>query len=543
MSHVGPMTWLHRLEFLMASAVTVLLAGMQIRYFLRGGGLWQDEIGTVNLASMASLSEMWEQLPNEKIPVFPLLLLRCWVSLGFASDMALRVPGLVLGFLILAGFWRLARQFGCLAPLIALAFFGLNFEATRTIGFIRGYGLGILLNLCMLSFVWQYVQNPTRRNFWLAAFSTILTVHTLFNNSVLVFAVLAAGMLVCSLKHEWKKTLLLFFMGLLALATMSIYVPMILRSRDWTVISAPRPDQVTLHEFFSDLMVAMAPLAHFWAVFWGCAAAVVLLPVVRRNVQPTLSESSAERAKLLFLGTALVVGAVGYSLFLYNAAQYFPPKHFIVFFGFSAVLAESLLQGVLGRYLSCRLLVLAAVGIACCSQVVPIWHRAGESESEMTQVARFLEEHANKDDVIVLSHFVLGMIFDRYYHGPAEWFTIPPLKDYRTHRQDLYKRRMLEDDAIKPILDRIENALKNGHKVYVLNPQFNVRPSAGGVLARPPLPDTGWNMEPYQNEWNWQLNVFLSRHIPNETRDSSSLVFQSMHRFRLGLVCFRGWQP
>jgi len=133
----------------------------------------------VNIAQLPSVLDVWEHLQFDSMPLVWPYVLRAWAALGFTSDLALRFPGLVLGLLVLAALWILAPQFGCRTPLIALAFVELNFEGTRTVGYIKQYGLGILLNLGFLASVWSCVKSPSRWRWWLALLVGMLGAHTL----------------------------------------------------------------------------------------------------------------------------------------------------------------------------------------------------------------------------------------------------------------------------------------------------------------------------------------------------------------------------
>ena len=73
---------------------------------------------------------------------------------------------------------------------------------------------------------------------------------------------------------------------------------------------------------------------------------------------------------------------------------------------------------------------------------------------------------AQRDDLVVVSPWFLAVSFNRYYVGAAPWSTIPPLEDTSVHRTDLLARQLQAEDPIAPLVTRVENTLRGGHRVY-----------------------------------------------------------------------------
>jgi hypothetical protein len=129
-------------------------------------------------------------------------------------------------------------------------------------------------------------------------------------------------------------------------------------------------------------------------------------------------------------------------------------------------------------------------------------------------VASRLHAEASREDFVVVYPWYFGISFDRYFQGPAAWSTMPPLADHRLHRYDLALARLEEDHAIQPLLDRIAATLRSGHQVWL----------AGRVEIPPPVhprvPDLrlparrnpGWNYAPYLENWQAQIEAFVSDH-------------------------------
>ena len=45
-----------------------------------------------------------------------------------------------------------------------------------------------------------------------------------------------------------------------------------------------------------------------------------------------------------------------------------------------------------------------------------------------------------------------GITFNRYYHGPAHWVTVPPIDSHQVHRNDLVLEKMNQPEPMVPVL-------------------------------------------------------------------------------------------
>jgi hypothetical protein len=87
-------------------------------------------------------------------------------------------------------------------------------------------------------------------------------------------------------------------------------------------------------------------------------------------------------------------------------------------------------------------------------------------KTNMDLLAAKLEELSQKDDLIVVSPFYVGISFSRYYRGSTTWITLPEVSDHSMHRYDLFKIKMTQNEPIKPVLQKMIGALKDGHRVW-----------------------------------------------------------------------------
>jgi len=84
-------------------------AGIHLAFLTHAGGLWRDEVNTINLAGRHSLGE----IANDSFPVLMPLTVRAWLALGLGqSDTVLRLLGVMVGLGILAALWVAALRGG-----------------------------------------------------------------------------------------------------------------------------------------------------------------------------------------------------------------------------------------------------------------------------------------------------------------------------------------------------------------------------------------------------------------------------------------------
>jgi hypothetical protein len=124
---------------------------------------------------------------------------------------------------------------------------------------------------------------------------------------------------------------------------------------------------------------------------------------------------------------------------------------------------------------------------------------------------------ASPQDFIVVTPWFCGISFARYFRAPANWETLPPIASHEIHRYDLVLSQMQNTNALAPVFEKISNALRSGHRVWVVG--LLEMPSADAVeppvLPPPPLPDYGWSDTPYVGSWAARTGFFLARHGAN----------------------------
>src|SRR5207237_7834622 len=158
------------------------------------------------------------------------------------------------------------------------------------------------------------------------------------------------------------------------------------------------------------------------------------------------------------------------------------------------------------------------------------------------KIAIALDQRATSEDVIVVTSFLYGVSFQRYYHGEASWQTVPQVADFSLHRWDLLKAAMAQPDPVPDLLSRAETVLRNGHKLFLVGKLGPPPPEQPEPLPPAPQSEFGWQMEPYVQHWKAELTYWIEHHAIHGTElpvDDSHLVNPLE---RLGAFEVSGWR-
>ena len=223
---------------------------------------------------------------------------------------------------------------------------------------------------------------------------------------------------------------------------------------------------------------------------------------------------------VLFAAVALTVGVIGYAAFLRALQYYTQPWYYITIVAFVACgldvlygawpittrpqVLPMLLRGV-------RMTVAVAL---LCLVVMPDWEEMPTRHTNVDLLGQRLESLAKKDDVILVPRWECAITLCRYYPGPAEVVSLPPIDDHRFHRYDLVLHQIITTDPIPPVLTKLENVLRSGHHVFVAGEL----PFPSAPLALPTTspvyrdPNGGWHGVPYDSAWPLRVGRFLRVH-------------------------------
>jgi hypothetical protein len=535
----------NRFEWLFAILILLISVCLHIRFVTHVGGLWRDEANSVNLAGLTSLAEIWRSIEYDSFPIFFVLVLRPWLELfGFYNDVALRVLGCIIGLGLLGALWYNARAFGARLPVLSLALVGLNPMLIRYGDSTRAYGLGILLILLTFGSFWRLVDSPSSlptRRVLTAAVLAVLSVHCLYYNSVLLFAIAAGALAVAVRARAWSKVATVLGIGMVAAASLLPYASMMGRKRAWTflvsfpgdfawlwrraceVLGSPDPLEIWLWVglFVAGLsIVASFAISNLWRGFARLRIRTENADTCSGRFTSKLTQPYRIPDAVLFAAVALTVGVVGYAAFLRALQYYTQPWYYITIVAFVAC-GLDVLYGAWPIATRPQVLpmllrgVRMAVALALlCLVVMPDWEEMPTRHTNVDLLGQRLESLAKKDDVILVPRWECAITLCRYYRGPAEVVSLPPIDDHRFHRYDLVLQQIITTDPIPSVLTKLENVLRSGHHVFVAGEL----PFPSVPLALPTTspvyrdPGGGWHGVPYDSAWPLRVGHFLREH-------------------------------
>jgi hypothetical protein len=511
-SDPGRLALLGRLELGVALGLTAFIVLLHGVVLFSAGPLWRDEINTVNLAALPTLGQVWDKLQFDSFPMVWFLVLRAWGAIGLAgTDLGLRVLGLLVGLGIVGLLWVTARRLGRTVPLVALVLVGLCPTMFRHGDSLRGYGAGVLVLLVLMAAFWDLLERLTWRRALLAALAALLTVQCSYHDSVFIFAMGVAAATVCVVRRSWGTLAVLAAIGLGSAASLLPYLPSMDQMQSWNMLlKAP----ITVDWLRLKFGEAVAYPGPFMLPFWTALVVLAVGACLWRIVRPKPDAPPLERDRALFIGITIVVGLVAYTLFLKSLSYPTQVWYYLWIMALLGVTIDAALALLVGSVAWRRWVRLGGVVALGTAMLITAWPEAQCRQTDLDLVGAKLEKLAGPDDLIVVDPWYMGLGMARYYHGSAPWVSIPEVTDFQTHRYDQVKAKMMEPDAIAPVLQRIAKTLQTGHRVWVVGDLAWV-PQGEQPLVLPPAPHpiTGLQEGPYTLSWSSQAAYFLQSHL------------------------------
>ena len=500
----------------------------------QAGALWRDEVNSVNTVSAVSFSDFVRQSEFDSFPLLWLTLLRVWVASGAgASDLGLRIFGLLGGLALFAALGFAALRLGRRPPLVGMALLAVNPEIVCWGASVRAWGLGAALSIVSLVFIHEATARPSRRRIGLAVLFAVLSVQCVFQNPVLLAALVGGAMAAALVEGQGRRALVPFGIGLAAALSLLPYFPLLLRVGEWRSLAHVPLSLDELAGRALAVFVASGPLVlAAWAAFFALAFAGGGLRLRDR------ATAGSERGGLILLTlVAMLLSSVGLGLFLQRVGHPTESWYFLGWIALLAACAELAIASSLPSRAR-RLALVALTLLVLAAGLPPALASLAEPQTNVDAIARQLEEHAESRDLVVVSPWVFAISLARYYHGNAPLETIPPLEEHRIHRYDLVKQAMQAPDPIAPLRERVNAVLETGGRIFVVGGLSTPPPGkAPPRLPPPPLPGTGWNAEPYEAAWSAEISALLRQHATS-IRD----VEMPRARERAYLRVFEGWR-
>jgi len=263
----------------------------------------------------------------------------------------------------------------------------------------------------------------------------------------------------------------------------------------------------------------------------------------------TSSSTGWERSdRALFCVTSIIVGIIGYTGFLLKLQFFMQPWYYIEILVLCAVSLDGILTASWPALCPWGLMrIVLLVGMMMLN-ARPAWAEAHTRRSNVDLAAVFLGQNASAGDLIVLQNAWEGITFNRYYHGQAQWLSVPPIDSHEVHRVDLVMAKMEQPEAMSAVLDATTNTLASGHDVWLVGsipiPRLQHRPRR--PTPPPPRPSempNRWWEGSYLYRWNQQLTAILLDHTRQAESKTIATPGPVNHFEDVSVVRFTGYRP
>lgn len=533
------------LELAAGMFLTLLAIAFHVMAATSAGGLWRDEANTLTVATLPRVADVWRNLGNDSFPILWMVSVRGLAAVfGPMNDHAFRDVGLTVGLGVTASLWLNARVFRHSVPLMSLALLGLNASMIQWGDSMRAYGIGILTILVACALIWRFVDVPSEARFVAAAIAAIVSVNTLFYNAVLILAFCAGGVAVCIRRRRWSYSAAVVLIGLLAAVSLIGYAPIVRGASAWNVlVRMPDYDFPWFWAKVGEALAASGPAAlPVWSTVTLTAVVGSVIVIFLRRQFP-LTEHQTD--VVYFAGVSLLLGSVGIFVFLRVLSYYTAPWYYLALLALIAVCVDAI-SGAIVHKRTLRLARLAlVVGVALVG-LMPTRHSVRQRLTDVDIIADTLRARANATDLVVISPWLLGISFTRYYHGDAPWVSVPSLGSLALSKYGRLRSTMSLPDQTAParfITDSISTVLRSGGQVFFAGMYPPIREGQVPIVLSPaPWKGEIWNEGAHEKQWDTMVQYFLRMHSSrNEVPIAVDRVVSPYERVTVD--AYRGWKP
>jgi len=541
------------------SAILLVLTAMN------AGPLWRDETNTFNLAHMPSLRDIWHNLQFESCPLLWPLLVRGCGMLGLTDgDMGIRILGLGIGLFFLISLWLCQYWIGGRTPILSIALLGGLPAFLFVVGANRAYGLAGCLLVLSFGKIWQLLESPTKSRILSAGFICLLFAQCIYYDAIFLGAMLTAGALVAIRRQKWKTLWTLAGIGLVAGASLYIYLPIVRRVPEYLSFwRSPSFDPATLWNGVRDAVAARSsanpdgtngPQIWIWIalLLGGIIVAIMMqrtrIPQTRKSEVASKNANPVRSDLALFCVISVVLGIIGYVGFLLKLQFFMQPWYYVEILILCAIALDGILSAGWPALHPWGLVRIGFLVVMMILNAGPAWAEAHTRRSNLDVVAVFLSDNASAGDLIVVQDAWEGITFNRYYRGQAQWVSVPPINSHEVHRIDLVIAEMSEPEAMTPVLLAITDTLTSGHHVWLVGsiPIARWEDAPPGPTPLPPRPSempTRWWMGSYLSWWNQQVTTLLLDHAQQEKAQAIAAPGPVNHFEYVSVVRFTGYKP
>jgi len=420
------------------------LSLIYVSAMMHAGFLCGDETCAVHLSRM-SPKQLYQWILFDSYPMAWPLVLKAYTALFGSSDISIRLLGLSVQVGILTSVIVFARKSNTIPLYTTTCLLFLPAFVNHTSS-ARAWGLGILTITMFYTSINAYVANASRRDFLLSIAFGVFAVQSTYYNSVLLFAILVS---IAAFHRQLIPSLLLI--GAVCGATMLPYIP---------VFTAAHSHYADLHvkyglaDFLAKLSETLFPdTANIFRLGWVIAIGFGLYSAWK----------SKNFAEILLIAVAIIC----YYAFLLQLHYQTNPWYYLPLV---AVVALAL-DRTAGRHHPKYALAMCAVVIVL---EFPFAYRSStEAQTNMNLILDDITARAADGDLVVLSPWHAGELFNYYYKGKGELLAVPniPVNQMFVTRWDL-ERDWIETNKVPDVtytVDRIRRTLASGHTAFVVS--------------------------------------------------------------------------
>lgn len=492
-------------ELAVAIFLSLAVAALHFNVMQHAGPLWRDEISSLRVATMPTLDGFWSALVYDPVPALFFGLLRLWNSFAFgATDESLRSLGFLIGLGILAAIWAAAWSIKKSPPTWAVLLLGLSPVALVFGDSMRAYGLGCLCNILAIGFLWKVIrERPRPVHLALALVAALLSVHSLFPNSLLLFAAVAGGMTVALYRRWWRTAFFIFGIGVVAAVSLLPYAGVIRQTQSWSPLAKTGIDS---NWIFTMMFRATRSGGTVAAGVWIGGAIVACLALFIAMCRPRLLQLQEEDRNLVFYSGITLLIALGATVCFFRFVGWTTSLWYYLPVMATAVVCIDAVSKVFRRN-PVSIMANSGLLLAAAALMSPIALQATNVRlTNIDLTTEAIAQRAQPSDLVIVDNYFYAISFNRYYHGKAPWLAVPDVSDFTLHRWDLLTDSMRQPRPIQSVLDRIDQTLQAGHNVYVIG--FSPLGHAASEPANlPPAPAgaSGWSLWPYVRSWTIQI--------------------------------------
>lgn len=474
-------------EMILALVLTCIIAALHFYFYRHAGGLWRDEVNSINIGR-----GNWQAMMHDSFPLLFPLMIRVYGGV-VGSDW--RVLGLLFGLSLTAAWWSAMWKVRRMPPLWSLVLMGLNSWIIIYASSLRAYGLGSAGIVLCFGAAWSFLERPNLLRWFCYGLAATLSVQVLYHNAALVAAICVGAMTVAAIRNQRRAMAGIVLGGLMAASTLLPY---------WHSITGITRSTYLKRDFF-DATTALTnvqsilafPLPQFFWIWVG-----LVLWVCYRGIREACKEAGDER--ILFGAVTLVCGLFAYTLFLRKANFYVQPWYFLPLLALVGIIFDSVMPRLEGKYRSVLWGSALAVALVSANDSLQLlnWRL-----TNIDLLAAKISREADRDDYVIVKNWTYGITFNHYFKGPCGWSTVPPISDHQTARMDLYDDQTRNPNAMSLLLEQLSHTLQSGHKVWIVG-RFNGWDQSYDAKRSVSI---GWD-EMVGGQFNQNVNDFLRRH-------------------------------